>query len=95
MRENTYAATRVSEEGVGGGVAEQRFPAAPGEDGSLSLMQSVVVNGGMDAHLPPEKDPTPEQVAVPDKGCDPDGSPHGSSLLLGGLNPSEGGVPSS
>ncbi|GAB0208778.1 AN1-type zinc finger protein 5-like [Grus japonensis] len=46
-------------------------------------LQSLEVNGGVDIHLQPMEDHTPEQVDAPEGGCDPVESPHWSRLLAG------------
>ncbi|GAB0209165.1 mitochondrial enolase superfamily member 1 [Grus japonensis] len=51
-------------------MARQAVPLQPMED-----------DGGADIHLQPVEDPTPEQVEVPEGGCDPMGSPRWSRLL--------------
>ena len=50
-------------------------------------LQPMQVNGGADIHLQPMEDPTPEQVDLPEGGCDPMGSLHWSRLLAGPVNP--------
>ena len=50
-------------------------------------LQPMDVRGGADIHLQPVEDPTPEQVDVPEAGCDPVGSPHWSRLLAGPVAP--------
>ncbi|KAK4828632.1 hypothetical protein QYF61_000280 [Mycteria americana] len=44
------------------------------------------VNGGADIQLQPVEDPTPEQVDVPEGGCDPVGSPCWRRLLAEPVN---------
>ncbi|GAB0179861.1 hypothetical protein GRJ2_000451400 [Grus japonensis] len=48
-------------------MVRQAVPLRPMEDG-----------GGADIHLQPMKDPSPEQVDVLERGCDPVGSPRWS-----------------
>ncbi|GAB0208849.1 interleukin-15 [Grus japonensis] len=50
-------------------------------------LQPMEVNGGVDIHLQPMEDPTPEQVEAPEGGCGPVGSLHWSKLLVGSVNP--------
>ncbi|GAB0179452.1 AN1-type zinc finger protein 5-like [Grus japonensis] len=50
-------------------------------------LQPMEVDGGADIHLQPMEDPTPEQVDVPEGGCDPMGSPCWSRLLAEPMAP--------
>ncbi|KAM9591242.1 uncharacterized protein ACIBXB_006115 [Morphnus guianensis] len=73
---NNPADTKVSEEGGGGGApgAEAEIPLQPVVKTMVRQvvpLQPMEVNGGADIHLQPLEDPTPEQVDVPDGGCDP------------------------
>ncbi|KAK4806767.1 hypothetical protein QYF61_005563 [Mycteria americana] len=45
------------------------------------------VHGGADIHLQPVEDPMPEQMDVPEGGCDPLESPHRIRLLAGPVTP--------
>jgi len=38
-------------------------------------LQHMKVQGGADIHVQPMEDPTPEQVDVPEEGCNPVGRP--------------------
>ncbi|GAB0210325.1 AN1-type zinc finger protein 5-like [Grus japonensis] len=50
-------------------------------------LQPMEVNGGADIHLQLVEDPRPEQMDVPEGGCDPMGSLHWSRLLAGPVDP--------
>ncbi|GAB0209971.1 AN1-type zinc finger protein 5-like [Grus japonensis] len=50
-------------------------------------LQPMEDDGGADIHLQPMEDPMPEQVDVPEGGCDPVGSPCWSKLLAGPVDP--------
>ncbi|GAB0179307.1 hypothetical protein GRJ2_000396000 [Grus japonensis] len=50
-------------------------------------LQPMEDDGGADIHLQPMQDPMPEQVDVPEEGCNPMGSPHWSRLLAGPVDP--------
>jgi len=68
---NNSADTKVREE-VGGGGAE-----IPLQLGVVTMerqavtLQPMEVHGGANIHLQPVEDPMPEQVDVPEGGCDP------------------------
>lgn len=50
-------------------------------------MHPIEVNGKADAPLQSLEDPTLEQVAPSEEGCDSEGSPCGSNLSFGELHP--------
>jgi len=50
-------------------------------------LQPMEVHGRADTHLQPGKDPMPEQVDVPEGGCDPVENPCWSRLLPGPVDP--------
>ncbi|GAB0188779.1 AN1-type zinc finger protein 5-like [Grus japonensis] len=81
---NNSADTKVSEGGGKGGApgAGAEIPFQPMVRQAVPLqpipLQPMEVNSGADIHLQPIEDPMPEQVDVPEGGCDPVGSPHWS-----------------
>ncbi|KAM9590886.1 uncharacterized protein ACIBXB_005926 [Morphnus guianensis] len=72
---NTYADTKVREEGGGGGVPEEVMPLQPMVRWQAVPLQPMEVNDGADAHLQPVEDPTPEQSDAPKDGRDSMGKP--------------------
>jgi len=86
------ADTKVSEEGGGGGA-----PSIAAEIPLQHMVKTMVrqavhlqpmeAHGGADFHLQTMEDPRPEQVDVPERGCDPAESPHWSRLLPGPVDP--------
>jgi len=50
-------------------------------------LQPMEVHGGADIHLQPVKDPNPEQLDGPTKGCNPVERPHWSRLLAEPVDP--------
>ncbi|CAM9593868.1 unnamed protein product [Bubo scandiacus] len=52
----------------------------------LPLAKAEPISDG-DLHLQPVEDPTPEQMDVPEGGCDLMGSPRWSRLLAGPVDP--------
>ena len=88
---NNSSDTKVSEEGAGGGApgTKSEFPLQPMEKTMVRQavpLQPVEVHGGAVIHLQPLDHPTPEQVKVPEGGCDP-GILYRSRLLAGPADP--------
>jgi len=89
---NNSADTKFSEEGGAGGApgAGAEIPLQPIEKTMVRQavpLKPMEVHGGADIHLQPVEEHMPEQVDVPEGGCDPGGSSRWSRLLPGPVDP--------
>ncbi|KAK4830527.1 hypothetical protein QYF61_011506 [Mycteria americana] len=92
---NNSADTKISEEGGGGGASGTRaeIPLQPVVKTMVRqgvALQPMEVHGRADIHLQPVEDPMPEQVDVPEGGCDHMESLGWSSLFLKDCTPWKG-----
>ena len=67
--------------------APEQIPLQPMVKTIVTQAVPMGVYGGADSHLQPMEDPMPEQVDVPEGGCDPVGSLCWHRLLAGPVDP--------